>query len=58
MFKITKDCDSCGQCKDICPVDGAIVEGKPYTIDAGLCAECGACFDECPKQAIVEELPQ
>lgn len=55
MFKITKDCDSCGQCKDCCPVDGAIIEGTPYTIDAGLCAECGACVAECPKQAIVEE---
>ncbi|PWI32400.1 4Fe-4S ferredoxin [Vibrio albus] len=55
MFKITMECDSCGQCKECCPVDGAIIEDKPYKISAEHCAECGACVDECPKQAIVEE---
>ena len=55
MFKITTDCDFCGQCKECCPVEGAVVVGKPYKIDPTLCAECGACVNECSKQAIVEE---
>lgn len=55
MFKITMDCDGCGQCQEYCPVEGAIVAGKPYYIDSELCVECGACINECIKQAIVEE---
>lgn len=55
MFKITRDCDSCGQCIECCPVEGAIEVGKPYKISPDICAECGACVDECPKQAVVEE---
>lgn len=55
MLKITTSCDSCAQCVDCCPVEGAIVVGKPYTIEPNLCAECGACVNECPQQAIVEE---
>jgi MinD superfamily P-loop ATPase len=55
MFKITTDCDSCGKCMEFCPVDGAIVVGKPYTTNQDLCAECGACVCDCPKDAIVEE---
>ncbi len=55
MFRITTDCDACGQCMECCPVEGAIVAGKPYKIAPDLCAECGACVCDCPKQAIIEE---
>ncbi|MDC0609826.1 4Fe-4S binding protein [Vibrio sp.] len=55
MFTIQPQCDSCGECRECCPIDGAIDEGSPYTINTDLCAECGACVDECPQQAIVEQ---
>ena len=55
MFKITTECNGCDQCMESCPVEGAIIAGKPYKINAELCAECGACVAECGKQAIVEE---
>lgn len=58
MFAITQECDGCGECIAICPVEGAIVPGdtpgKPYVITT-LCAECGACQNDCPARAIIEQ---
>lgn len=55
MYLINNNCNGCGSCVSACPVDGAIKEGKPYTIDSALCAECGACVNECEVHAIEEE---
>ncbi len=55
MFKITPECDACGQCLVCCPVDGAIIEDNGFQINSALCAECGACVSECPQNAITEE---
>lgn len=62
MWIITHACNGCGQCQQICPVDGAIVATSPqgggqaapaYQITAS-CAECGACQHACRVQAIEE----
>ncbi|MDY6881922.1 MAG: FAD-dependent oxidoreductase [Thermodesulfobacteriota bacterium] len=56
-------CVACGNCRDICPVEGAIVRGtsknqKPfYAIDEALCLyhldrSCDKCQDVCPEKAI------
>ena len=53
-YKITKECASCGCCRDECP-QGAITAGSRYEIDPELCIDCGACASACPNSAIVSE---
>lgn len=50
-YKISDECIECGSCVSECPVD-AIVEGSPYSIDAGKCTDCGSCASVCPVSAI------
>ena len=52
IFKINKNCISCGTCAGECPVE-AISEGaERYVIDADACTECGTCASVCPSEAI------
>lgn len=49
-FDVTSDCNGCGICADICPVQSiSIQDGK--AVHSGLCAACLACFHWCPKHA-------
>ena len=50
-FQISDKCTACGNCTAECPSD-AILDGKPYKIDANECTDCGACADVCPADAI------
>ncbi|OIP29850.1 4Fe-4S ferredoxin [bacterium CG2_30_54_10] len=50
MFRITEECQNCGQCVPVCPVK-AIKEGEPYVITA-KCNDCGKCAEVCPVEAI------
>lgn len=49
-FEVTMDCDGCGICEKICPMQNiSITEGKAIHFDT--CAACCACLHWCPKHA-------
>jgi ferredoxin len=56
----TENCQSCGQCEEVCPV-GAIIpaESKGYSrykIDELVCMDCGECLTvDCPGDCIIKQ---
>lgn len=49
-FEVTSECNGCGICENICPVQNiSISDGK--AVHADTCAACYACFHWCPKHA-------
>jgi heterodisulfide reductase subunit A len=47
-------CAAGGQCRQVCPVEGAIRQaddGKAQ-VNPALCTGCGICVAECPEEAI------
>lgn len=51
---IDTKCDGCGECRQVCPVPGAITgrNGMRHVIDKGLCIGCGRCLTVCHVRAI------
>jgi NAD-dependent dihydropyrimidine dehydrogenase PreA subunit len=50
-FFAKEDCNSCGLCEEVCPLDTIKLEnGKP--VWGKECYQCLACINRCPKQAI------
>ncbi len=50
-FEVSEDCDACGYCESICPVNNIqMIEGKPTFNNKCIC--CLACYHRCPKIAI------
>ncbi|OHD16265.1 MAG: hypothetical protein A2086_17340 [Spirochaetes bacterium GWD1_27_9] len=50
-FYVTDDCNYCGLCSNICPVNNISIKNqKP--IWNNLCEECEGCINICPKKAI------
>ncbi len=50
-FVADDNCDSCGLCRDVCPVSNIrMAEGRPRW--QNRCQECLACIHFCPRQAI------
>ena len=54
---IAETCMACGDCRDACPEDGAIVPGDIYRIDWEACVDCGACINVCPTSSIYKPRP-
>lgn len=51
LFTVTDDCNACGTCVKICPVNNIeLKDGKPVWMHN--CENCTACYQYCPKQAI------
>ncbi|MBO4790199.1 MAG: EFR1 family ferrodoxin [Oxalobacter sp.] len=42
------DCDFCGICEKICPVQAITIDGDEITTDPDRCISCGACISVCP----------
>jgi ferredoxin len=50
-FTSGKDCNGCGICEKVCPLDNIeVVDGKPVWSDN--CVSCFACLNWCPQEAI------
>lgn len=50
VFREEADCDGCGKCVDVCPVDALrLANGKPEKVVAE-CSSCGSCLFACPSQ--------
>ena len=49
---ITDECNNCGACDGVCPVDAISEQGNVHVIDLDECIDCGACDDVCPVDAI------
>ena len=51
LFTVSKDCNSCGICKMVCPASNIEYQnGKPVFLHK--CEHCIACVHACPKSAI------
>jgi ferredoxin len=51
QYHVEPQCNSCGICAKVCPVDNiALEDGKPAWL--GRCQHCVACMQLCPQQAI------
>lgn len=51
-YAIAGSCMACGDCRNVCPEDSAIIVGDVYSIDVELCLECAVCVDVCPSCSI------
>ena len=45
-------CIACGDCQNNCPIDGAIIAGDTYSVEASRCDDCGLCADSCPTSSL------
>jgi len=50
-YKVSADCDGCGDCEKVCPV-GAITVKAGYPVFSKKCEHCQGCLNYCPKKAI------
>jgi uncharacterized Fe-S center protein len=51
-YSVSNDCNKCGICAKVCPVDNIGLDevGRPYF--RHHCEQCVACIQFCPKRAI------
>lgn len=50
-----KQCDQCGECRDICRFGAIATVGKTVLLFPELCHSCGGCFAVCPQKCISED---
>lgn len=56
-FSSTGDCNGCGVCVQVCPVNNiSLEEGRP--VWHGKCENCIACFNWCPQKAVETKILQ
>ena len=55
-FEITQDCNGCGICGKICPVNNIKIKEK-RAVHGNICAACYACMHWCPQNATKVKLP-
>jgi len=60
-FIVSENCEACGDCALVCPVD-CISQGSEknskgfdfFMIDPEICIDCGACVGVCPIEGAIE----
>jgi DNA-directed RNA polymerase subunit D len=59
-IKISKTCDACGECVDICPRKVLVKKGSKIEVqDLVSCTLCQDCAEACPKEpAAIEVTPE
>lgn len=55
-FSCTENCNGCGICAEVCPMDNIKIAGKE-AIHGKDCAACYACLHWCPEHAVLPVLP-
>ncbi len=50
FFSVGSDCNGCGSCAKVCPMDNIKMNDKPQW--QGRCQQCLACYHFCPHKAI------
>lgn len=55
-FKITKECNGCGVCTEVCPVNNITIKERK-AIHGNQCAACYACLHWCPQKATKLKVP-
>ena len=59
-YVITRDCERCGSCEEVCPSDAVCyVDDDPewptYYVHPENCIECAVCEADCDAEAIFHE---
>lgn len=54
MAFVINNCQGCGACAGVCPVQAISENGGVYVIDENTCISCGQCASTCPFGAISE----
>ena len=50
------ECDNCGDCADVCPMEALILEDEKLTVnEPDECSYCESCVDICPNECITIE---
>ena len=49
VLKLDNNCNQCGLCKKLCPVEQNPALG---VVDSALCTRCGICVEKCPKNSL------
>tara|TARA_B100001142_G_C14280709_1_gene634790 strand:+ start:492 stop:662 length:171 start_codon:yes stop_codon:yes gene_type:complete len=53
MIEIAKnECDHCGTCVAVCPVDCISLDEKDINIDNSICIDCVLCVKICPIEVL------
>lgn len=51
-FFATEDCNSCGLCQELCPMECITLNSDNRPVWEGSCAMCLSCLHRCPMQAV------
>lgn len=52
VLEINNICISCDSCRQVCPEDSVITNGRDYHIDTWSCTQCELCLQVCPMDCI------
>jgi ferredoxin len=52
-YVITSNCNACGICAKVCPVQAITVKPSYIELDLGKCVECLECIKLCPRDSII-----
>ncbi|MEA1964629.1 MAG: 4Fe-4S binding protein [Candidatus Aerophobetes bacterium] len=47
-----EDCNGCGICVEVCPVNVVFMDNEKADIDMDNCIRCGKCHGICPQEAV------